>query len=149
MPSVDTSQINSESQEERPHAMDRPPRPLVLDPLLRTACTTLLSRVHNVIAALPSQHRVVRTDSRRETDRIYRAKLMEFFQDADWCNTLYDLAGALVKYLVSARTLQQNIPNDRLEDTGQFAISCLEVRLLHPSPPFGGTPIWFGQGCVH
>ena len=130
-PSMDTSHVRgalTHNEQRHQHILDPSQKPLILDPLLRTACTTLLSRVHGLVSSLASQHRVVRTDSRRETDRVYRAKLMQFFTDGEWCDRVYDLAGALVKYLVSARTLGQNVPGERLDDIGQFAITCLEVK---------------------
>ena len=101
-----------------------------LDPMLEAGCTTLLSHVHNLIAMLPSVHKIMRMDSRLDSERTHRGRMMSLMQDAEWSHRVHELASALVRYLSAMRLLGVALPDDSVTDIARLAVTCLEVTII-------------------
>ncbi|XP_033632694.1 huntingtin-like isoform X2 [Asterias rubens] len=98
-----------------------------LDPMLQASCNTLLSHVHTLISIMPSGHKILRMDSRLDSDRTQRGRLTSLMQDGEWSHRVHELASALVKYLSAMRLLGMVIPSHAEIDIARLAVTCLEV----------------------
>ncbi len=95
--------------------------------MLQASCNTLLSHVHTLISMLPSGHKILRMDSRLDSDRTQRGQLTSLMQDGEWSHRVHELASALVKYLSAMRLLGMALPDDAEMDIARLAVTSLEV----------------------
>ena len=99
--------------------------------MLQASCNTLLSHVHTLISIMPSGHKILRMDSRLDSDRTQRGRLTSLMQDGEWSHRVHELASALVKYLSAMRLLGMVIPSHAEIDIARLAVTCLEVSHIN------------------
>ncbi|XP_077992227.1 huntingtin-like [Glandiceps talaboti] len=100
-----------------------------VDPLLQAAQLTLLRHINNIVNMLPTPHEVLGSVLNESSQQKYRTKLETFFKEPSWSEMVFNLAAALVKYLVSlpGLPLECFIPTDSQPYVGRFAVLCVEV----------------------
>ncbi|CAH1783183.1 unnamed protein product [Owenia fusiformis] len=103
-----------------------------MDPLLQASQLTLFRHLNNIINMLPVPHKVLcyskKAPSNSKVEQ-YQEKMEDFFNDSGWLDSLFHLAGALLKYMISLPLLpwQPSLPPESHNDVARFSVLCLEV----------------------
>ena len=70
------------------------------------------------------------SSSASSKEEEYREKLEDIFSEQTWFETIFQLADALLRYMVALSMFpwQPPVPEESQKDIGRFSVLCLEVR---------------------